>query len=583
MSQDISGNWKIKKLVLYGDYDGIINGLNIHNDVVHAGNLNEPIYGFKKFKSMNIHNAQVKFINELNVDDWLTHAVRNNGSAEQYIDGHVTFNKFVRMENNLRVYENVNGVPITLETVVMKNRENQVIKNATFFIIDPLNPNNNNGRFNQIFIDSLMLRDSINDKNWQYIHDNVFRQNNEFINSKVVFEKELLVDSLQTNRSIYGTDMVEFLKGSSVSNNMVKFKKNMQHLTEIGDDLIRSLSDSVIELSHFEFIQTLTGNDIQKSVLFSINRDYFLAIHEKNTSLESINFYQWNREGKKFFVDPTKLPLQYNVDAFQIHHFYKVVYRAVDHLFVEFFDRNLETFNQNLHAFDSRSGTFVPVIQSNSKNSAKFFTWKDGSLPCYGAIHQFSENILVNCESMPQTIIQAENPIRKISSQNDRLILLTDDGKVRVWQNQKFFNIPNLINPQSFSSIEYNGKIYLAVITNEIEGTIHHGDIHIFESSINELNFKELQKLSLNVPIDVKFSKAPSGDLLLYILTRNEPRAFYVFSYAGSSNFVPSIGEDTIIKKASNLDVIQIDEHAEMASIVSGDNVYIIQAVINQF
>lgn len=533
-----------------------------------------------------MYDLEAKFINDLDVNDWLENAVKTNISKDQLIDGKITFKKFVHIENNLQVFGTVNNIPISPQTVLMNNRENQVINgDVTFFILDP----HTVGRIsNQIFIDRLVLRGDINGRNWQEINDNVFRPDSDFINSKVVFERELHVDSILTNKSIYGTDMVEFLKGSSVSSNMMKFKKNMQHLSEIGDDLIRSLNDSIIELNHFEFVQTLNnGRDIQKSVLFSINSNYFLAIHEKNSSLEAINFYRWMRESRKFTVEPSMIPLHYNAESFQITHFYKILYRGIDHLYIEFIDQHAKTHNQNLLIHDAISGTFVRVIQTISKNSAKFFTWRDGQAPCYGLIHNFTENILVNCEGMPQTVIQAENSIRDISSQNDMLILLTEDGKVRVWRNQNFIDISNLINPQSFSSIEFNGRIYLAVITDEIEGTIHHGDVHIFECStispFEPLNFKELQKLSLHVPIDVKFSKAPSDDLLLYILTRNEPRAFYVFSYAGSSNFVPSIGEDTIIKKASNLDVIQIDNESEMAAIVSGDNVYIFQAVINHF
>lgn len=584
ITQDISGSWKVKKLVLYGNYDGLINSFNIRDDILHAGNLNNFVTGFKQIKKVDAHDVHVKFINDIDVKDWFLNAVRNNGSGEQYIDGHVMFKKFTRMESNLQVYETINGIFITPLTVLMNNRENQVINgDVTFFIVDPKNPHNN-GQSNQIFINRLVLRDSINDENWQEIHVNVFRLDSENINSKVVFEKELQVYSLQTNKSIYDTDMVEFLKGSSVSNNMVKFKKNMEHLSEVGEDMIKSLSDVVVELSHFEFIQTINSNDLQKSVLFSVNREYFLAMHEKNATHEVIKFFKWNRETRKFLIEPSMTPIQYNAEAFQIVHFFKIVYRGMDHLYVEFFDRQSKTFNQNLLTHDVRSGTFLHAIQLSSENSAKFFTWEDGMSACYGVIYRFINNIFKNCEGRPHSVIQAEGSIRKISSQNDKLILLTEDAKVRVWRDQKFINIPNLINPQSFSSIEFNGKIYLAVITDEIEGTIHHGDIHIFVSSTDaELNFKELQKLSLHVPTNVKFSKAPSGDLLLYVLTRNEPRAFYVFSYAGGSNFIPSIGEDTIIKKASNLDVIQIDGNTEMASIVSGDNLYIIQAVINQF
>lgn len=586
-NQDVSGKWKIRKLVLYGDYNGLINGLDMRNDILHAGDPQALIKGLKKIRVLEVHDVYVNYINGIDVDDWMKNAVRINSSVDQFIDGHVTFKKYSRFDNNLRVYGTVNGIYIAPQTVFVKNHENQVINgDVTFFIIDPRRPAIN-GRSNQVFIEHLKLNGDINGKNWLELNENVFKSDSDYIDSKIIFEKELIVNELQANKSIYGTDMVEFLKGSSVSNHMLKFKKNMQHLAEVGDDLIRSLGDSVVELSHFEFVQTLNGNDIQKSVLIS-NRhanqnDYYLAVHEKNSTLEFITFYKWNRESKKFFIQPFVSPLNFAVEGYQITHFYKVVYRGMDHLYLEFFDRHRNTYNQNLYIFDSQIGSFRHVIQSSGPISAKFFKWMDGSMACYGLIYRTDSKVFINCDGTPQTVIQIGEPVKKISSLSDALIILTDTGRVRVWHDQIFLTIPGIINPQSFSGIRYNDKYYLAIRTDEIEGTIHHGDIHIFESPVNEINFKEMQKLSLHVPTAIQFSKAPSGDLLLYILTRNEPRAFYVFSYAGSSNFVASIGEDTIIKKASDLDFIQIDGNTEMVSIVSGDNLYIIQAVLNEF
>lgn len=585
INQEVTGKWRIKKLILNGDFNGLINGLNLQNDVLHIGNPYALISGTKRIKELEVHDIHVSHINGIDMHEWMIQSVKINDNTT--IHGHVTFKKFVGIDNNLRVYGVINGIPITHESVLMMNRENQVINgDVTFFIIDPKTPVIN-GKSNQVFIENLRLNGEINGRNWAGIAENLFRSYSDYIDSKVIFEKELKVMEVQTNKSIYGTNMVEFLKGTSVSNNMLKFKKNMERLAEVGDDLIRSLGDSVIELSHFEFVQTLNGADIQKTVLFSSRLanhiEYFLAVHEKNSTLEFITFYKWNRESNKFFLQPLFPVLHYPVEGYHVTYFYKIVYRGIDHLYIEFFDIHRNAYDDHLLVYDQQIGNVRHVIRSTGPVSTKFFTWMDGSSACYGLIHKFDNKAIINCDGMPQTIIQVDGGVKEISSLSDALIFLTVDGVVRIWHDQRLTIIPGIINPQSFTAIRYNEKYYLAVRTDEIEGTIHHGDIHIFESPVNGINFMEIQKLQLHVPTAIQFSKAPSGDLLLYVLTRNEPRAFFVYSYAGSSNFVSSIGEDTIIKKASDLDFIQIDGTTEMVSVVSGDNLYIIKAVLNEF
>lgn len=589
MNQEVTGKWKIRKLVLHGDYNGLINGFDVQNDILHVHNQNALMTGLKKVGVLDVHDVIVNFINDIDVDDWMKNAVRINSTTDQFIEGHISFKKFALFENNLRVYKTVNGLTITPQTVLMKNRENQVINgDVTFFIIDPRSPQMN-AKSNQLFIQNFKLNGDINGRNWQELKDNVFKSDSDSIDSKVVFEKELRVTELEANNSIYGTDMVEFLNGSSVSNHMQQFKKNMEHLEDVGDDLVRGFSETVIELSHFEFIQTLNGKDIQKSVLFSSHsndkRNYILAVHEKNSTVEFINFYKWNRENRKFLPDISIPSLSYSAEIYQITHFYKIVYEGLDHLFLEVFDRQHNIYNHNLLRYESNIESFlhVPIIQPSGEFSSKLFTWKDGSMACYGQIQRLDDKVFINCYQLPQTIIQIGEIVRNVSCLDDALIILTERGDVRVWRNQDVKRIQGINNPQSFSGIRYNDKYYLAIRTDEMAGTIYHGGIHIFESSVNRINFREIQKLSLHVPTAVQFSKAPSDDLLLYILTRNEPRAFYVYSYAGSSNFVPSIGEDTIIKKASDLDFIQVDGSAEMVSIVSGEKLYIIQAVLNEF
>lgn len=585
VTQQIS-DFRVKRLIIHGDYDGLINGMNIQSDLLHVGNFETAVVtGHKKISYLNAFDINTQFVNEVDVKYWMENAVMLNSSHEQVIEGHVIFKQPVYIDNNLQVYGTVNGIRISPENILTKSTENQVINgDVTIKIMPP-----EGARMNQVLIENMKLNNGINGKNWNSFVENVFTRDTDYINSKrVVFEKELHMNSVSTNKSIYGTDIGEFLMGSSSNNRMIQFRNNMQYLSKVGDDLMRSLSTDVVELSHYEHHQTISGTNIKKTILFSIPNhhqiNYILGIHQiiENPSTEIIKFYHWNRETQQFVIDDSMVPLQYNLRAFEVKQFQKIVYRGVDHLFVELFDRSKKTHLQYLYVYDVVNKILVPVIQSESPNTAKFFTWKDGSLPCYGSMYYSSENVFVDCEGKLETIIKTK-PLKKIKSENDILILLTVDDMVQVWHNEKFHNLPQIINPQSFTSVRYNDKIYIALRSDKFEGTVHHGYINILVSPTDNIKFEHLQKLSLNIPSDVQFSIIPSGDLMLYVLTRNPTKALSIYTYAGNSNFIESTTDTTIVSEASDLDVINIDGNIQVLSIVSGDNVYIIQAVLMEY
>lgn len=574
--QTIAGNWNVAKLIIEGNYTGTINGLDFHNDVLHTGNWETAeVTGSKEFRAIEAYDMKTQFVNGIDVNDWLANAVQLNSTAEQTIAGLTSFKQAV-FYDDLQVLGTVNGLTINPDTVLTKSGEGQVITgNLT---IETMTAHG----AKPCFIDQLFLRFGINDKNFTELFLNTLKRSDTKIESKrLVFENTLTAGTVDTERSMYDVNMAEFLKSSDTSKKLVKFQNNLRYLREVGHSLENSFKDSAVELSHFDHHQSLHGADIQKIVSLASGKDYFLAVHERNfnTSTELIRFHRWSGELKSFVDDGSALPLQYSMASYQITRLGMVTYKRLDHLFVEIFDKTEKNFFQNLMQLDPASKTFTANFTMTSKFSSQFFTLDDGAGSCFGYIYPSFENLNIFCDSKGTTVWKTA-PIRMVSSQNGIIILLTDDHQLQVWYQQKIRQVLKVMNPQSFTSIRYGGKFYLVVSSDKVEQSIHHGSIEIFESG-DDINFKLVQSFELENPFLVEFTKIPSGDLLLYILTRNPGKTFNVYKYAGASYFVETIGSSTIVNTASDLCTINIDDHSEFIAVVSGE-VFIIEAVMKE-
>lgn len=585
-NQDVIGNWKINRLILSGNYNGLINGLNMQTDVLHYGNF-QPAFvtGHKKIKSIEALSLNTRIINDIDIVDWYRNSVKLNALEDQVIKGHVTFKKFVHI-NDLKVHGLINGIDIRPENILMKSGE-QVVNGD--FIIDNM-PNELTG-FKPVFIQHLLLSNgNINGRNWNEFVENAFTKDSSFIDSnQIIFENELQMETVSADKNIYGVNMKEFLKESTTNKKLMKFKNNMEHLTKVGDDLMRSLSDNAVEMSHFEHHQSIPGKNVQNTVLFSFknafgNVEYILGIHEREDNEETIKFNRWDPQDTLFHSDALNITLSYKTEFYQLTQFHKIIYGGNDCLFLELIDKKSNnSYFQTILQYDSQAKTFKTIADMVShESSMKIFTWRDGSMNCYGSIRNSFENVVIHCENHPQTVLKTR-PIKVIWSENDIIVMANDEEKIQVWYEDKFYTVPAVINPVSFASCVFNDKLYLAVRSDKTDETVHRGDINIFVSSINDMRFEHLQKLTLNIPTAVQFSKAPSGDLFLYILTRDPTKALNIFSYAGSSNFVEVLSDSTIISEASDLDVIQINGKTEVLSIASSDNVYILQATLVEY
>lgn len=578
--QHITGNWRVNKLIIDGDFNGTINGFNFKDDVLHTGNWEKAeVTGFKKIKSLDVYDVKARIVNGIDISDWFQNAVNLNSSEEQIVDGTIELHQAV-FYDDLQVFGTVNGIDFSPETVLTKSGDGQVITgDLTIRVMTPQ-------EMKQLLIENLYLRDGINGRNLTELYMNTLKASDTKIDSeRLIFEQKLVAESIQADKTIFGVDMAAFLKGSDASNELVRFQSNLRYLARVGESLKASADDVAVVLDHFEYHQSIHGVNIQKTVPLAIevgpSVDHVLAVHERNTntSFEVVKFHRWSREQHNFIDDASILPLQYGIDSYQITKLSLVVYNGADHLFVEIFDKTSKAFFQSLMRFDPASQAFVAVLQSQSPFSAQFFTLDNGGSSCYGSIFPSFGDINIICDGSQSTVLKTA-PIRMVSSQNGIIILLTDDHQLQIWYQQKIQQVLKVMNPQSFTSARFDGKFFIAVSSDKVDQSTHHGSMEIFESG-DDINFVHVQSFDLQNPFMAQFSVIASGDLMLYVLTRNPGHALNVYQYAGVSYFVESIENPTIINAGRDLSTMKVDG-TELIAVVS-DEVFIIQVVLKEF
>ena len=583
--QNITGTWHIKKLILYDEFKGTVNNLNFYDDVLHTGNMDSAmITGHKEFVNFNTKNVDTVFVNGILLSDWFEHSVFLNVAQEQIIQGRVTLIDAF-FYNDINVQGLVNNMNFNRNTVLIKPDENQII-NGTLTI---KTRSQSDGKISSLFIDQLELRDGINDKNIKYLYDNALKVGDSNINSNLlVFENQLVVGHLQVDNNIYDVNVKNFSQELEKSSKITNYQNNMEHLTKVADELIESYDDAVVELSRFEYLQSLYGVNIQKTIPLSVkigpNVEYFLVVHEQsyNLSLEILTFYKWNCEENLFIYDSHIIPRHFDMNNFRISALDKVVYKSSELLFVELFDSTSRMFTQWLMIFDPVSAKFEHLIETQNIESQFLFTLNSEDT-CFGSFSPGLSNIFINCENQLQSAKILTSPLKMVSSQNKIMILLTEDYQVQIWNNKQIIQTLRVFNPICYASIYLNNKYYLAFCSDKMDQSIHHGSIEIYESS-DDINFKLVQSLDLENPLKINFSLLLSGDLVLYILTSTPSKSLLVYLYTGISYFTEAIDSSTIVSSGIDLSTIKINNQIELLSIVSKTNeIFLVEAVVNSY
>lgn len=585
VTQNITGTWFIKKLVLYGDFTGPVNNLNFYDDVFHTGNMDSAVItGHKEFLNFNANNVDTAFVNGIYLSDWFEHSVFLNVAQEQIIQGRVTIIDAF-FYNDINVQGLVNNMNFNRNTVLTKSDDNQIINGS----LTIKSRSQSDGKISSLFIDQLELHDGINGKNINNLYDNALKVGDTNINSNLlVFDNPLNVGHLQVGNNIYDVNVQNFSQELDKSSKITNYQNNMEHLTSVANELMQSYNDVVVELSRFEYLQSLYGVNVQKTIPIAVKIgptvEYILVVQEQNynLSLEILTFYKWNCEQNMFTYDSHIIPRHFDMNNFRISALDKVIYKNSELLFVELFDLTTRMFTQWLMIFDPTSAKFEHLIETQNASSQLLFTlYSDDS--CFGRYSPGLPNILVICENSLQSAKIQTVPIRMVSSQNKIIILLTEGYQVQIWNNKQIIQILKVFNPICYASIYLNKKYYLAICSDKMDQSIHHGSIEIFESS-DDIDFKLVQSLDVENPLKINFSLLPSGDLVLYILTSTPSKSLIVYLYSGISYFSELIDSSTIVSSGIDLSTIKINNEIELLSIVSKTNeIFLIEAIVNKY
>lgn len=579
-SQKINENWKINTLIVHGDYDGYINGIYFDDEILRNDNIETTkITGIKYFDTVESKFLQTRYVNNVDLIDWIQHTIYLNVSFPQQFVNHVKVQN-AKFFNNFLAYGKVNQKEINPNTVLLRTKNEEQIITGSLYLNSTEKP---------IVIQSIETTD-LNGRDANEWMSNSFKSSDPDIDSHLIFEKQLDVNHLETNQKIFNVDMEQFARESNASKRLENFENNLRYLRRVGENIKSSLDDPAIELNHFEYIQSLIVNDVQKVVSLMISSETFVAVHERNENADIVRFYRWNREKNLFVEETATTPLQYNFQVYEISQFGKVTYAENDYLFVEIFDKTTKVFHQNLMRLDYKSRTFVSEITSNSDISNEFFTFQSGEHSCYGTLIKNVQNIHFHCAEIPEPTLVRTSPIRMIKSLKNLFILLVavDDNRsqIQIWKEGKFVNALNVLQPQSFTITHYKDKFLLAIISGAVEKSVHHGSIEIFESSDSIIDFISVQSFEVENPFKLQFSTIPTGDLLLYILTNQPGKALVVYVHAGASHFTKFIGEAvTIINNGIDLVPISIEEKNEKHEIVLivSKEIYVIKAVLKEY
>lgn len=570
-------------MIVEGNFFGPINGLRFYDDVLHETSLETAeITGWKYIKSVDAYTTTSRHINRVDIHDWVSKAIYKNVNSTQTVDGYVTM-------HNAKFYENViapgyvNGKIINKDTVLVRSPENLLDARTLLGNLSLISSQQAPST-----IAKIKIAESLNGKDVNVLMADSFRSDDDVIDSKLIFDEPLEVENLETEAKIFGVDMDQFVRESGASRNLEQFQRDLHFLRKVGKDIDASFKDHAKELNHFEHIQSIPALKALNFVDFKILTEQFVAVHEKNQSspFDTVKFYRWNRDKEQFLEDARVEPLKFNVELFEIIQLDKVVYANADHLFVELLDKSTNFYTQSLMIFNIQSQIFVPVVQLNSGMSTRLLTIGNGIRACYASFVIGTGNLAITCETSAAVILKTP-PIKSIDSLNNLLIILVatndTDSQIQVWRGERLVSALNILNPQSFTIAHHNSLYTLAVISGRVEKSTHHGSIEIFETVDDVIDFQRVQSFEVENPFKLRFSAIPTGDLLLYILTKQPGKALLVYVHAGASHFTKFIGDEvTIVNTGTDMTSISIDKQHEVVLILAKE-IFVIKAVLKEF
>lgn len=132
--------------------------------------------------------------------------------------------------------------------------------------------------------------------------------------------------------------------------------------------------------------------------------------------------------------------------------------------------------------------------------------------------------------------------------------------------------------PRSISVVSYHGSWYLAVACGHLQNAKYSGYIEVRKFDPELMEFIPWQSLELNAPIQVEFTRLPSEELVLYVVSDNPTQPLIVYRYEGVAGF-REILKGSTLPKIKYINLFKSVENKHFIIAQGFKKVYVIEAV----
>lgn len=511
----------------------------------------------------------------------MQHTVPNDVDYE--LQGDLTIDN-VTVYGGIQVLGTVNGKIFNENTVLLKDK-NQIITGPVSI--------QNEFRGEKIYpvtFDNLNLNE-VNGREIKPVLNYKLLRGQKVIGKNLDFIAPLVVNRLHTNgHKLYGTDLEAQLRSLETQSDLTPYEDQFVALQHVSEMIRESNEMSSRYLSHIQVEKGITGKfDKVVPVTFS-DEILRLAAFDSSDSTHSVQFYRYTDDSKHgyFVIDETFPPLRAgdmkitNVEGLTL--FDNDVLVIEKHTGAAFVQTALGYFEgalQRMWVFNSTYPVEIKSLRLNENDCiiryAEVLTRSE--ISCLGN-HQFSLDQYLDGAPIAQAVTLATKlPV------GDDLLVLTTDGNVIIYRtkpNRKLNLAQSLqpLNPIHVDGICKDLHCYTAICSEKTENAAHLGSIEIYRNSNGSL-YELFQTIKINTPLNVKFTRLASNDILLYVLTESPGHSLIVYKYFGAAGFKEYISS-SIIPKGKRMTVIKLPDQSELLAIVTETEVALVQPVMHQ-
>ncbi|KAF2893085.1 hypothetical protein ILUMI_13089, partial [Ignelater luminosus] len=552
---NLTGNYKLNGLdfandVMLFDKENYVTGRKVISDV-HTSVLDIP-------EGYDTH----VYVQNVNIIHLLQAAVLKQGRHR--LTGKISFKGYTTFLDGIRSeYPIINGIRFNNETIMLKSVPQNITSIKMFHPKHGTESDNSENATSIITFKTLQVKDGLNGIDMEKLlerqayknEDTVFKNKMNFNGSIAMYNVNIEKLYNDVNISELIQDIIQFSKEDNFLNSYQKLYSAAEHIN-------KSLMGQAHYLDYYEIRQIYKEKDFIIPVKLENPDVKHLACVVKSTFRYNINFQVWDEQGEVFRKDNE---LNEIVMDGILHYLTTVTYKGKEYWYIELdgfkgtiykiTKEGLEQVTQTLSHRGTKS--VVSVVLPDENRDCFFLLYaKKGELYC-ADVEQVTNNYPIKLD-LYQVFNYIHNGFKAISVLIEGIphifiVNNQEQGNINIWRKGtgSKFEIKQVIyisNPNSIAFTFSQGDYYLAIASGHVQQAKYPGflDIRKFNKDLKE--FKTIQKIDINVPLEVEFAVLPTKELILYVLTENPVKPLVVYEYQGISGFKEKIIGSTLPK-----------------------------------